>query len=83
VGHSVFDLTHPCDHEDVRDLISDKWRHHVATSGSSDNELRPHRELFVRMKSSLVSKGHFPTFKSSAYRVCVWQIVLLLVVIEC
>jgi PAS domain-containing protein len=74
IGHSIFDLTHPCDHEDVRDLMSDsKWRHHVVTSASSlDDGLeppRPHRELFIRMKSSLVSKGHFPTFKSSAYRV--------------
>jgi hypoxia-inducible factor 1 alpha len=67
IGHSIFDLTHPCDHDDIRDLITDKRRHSIASGANSDT--RPHYDFFVRMKSNYLSKANFSTFKSSSYRV--------------
>jgi len=72
LGYSIMDFVHPCDHDDVYELLNDKS--HVAVDDASlalinDMLVTKHRSLFVRMKCTLTSKGRNINIKSAAYRV--------------
>lgn len=74
LGNSIMDFSHPCDHEEVYELLNDKS--HVTVSDSSislvnDMLVTKHRSLFVRMKCTLTSKGRNIHIKSAAYRVSI------------
>jgi len=68
------DFAHPCDHEEVYDLLNDKS--HMNTTDATlallvnDLLVTKHRTLFVRMKCTLTTKGRNINIKSAAYRVC-------------
>jgi len=67
------DFVHPCDHDEVHELLNDK-SHPAAQDASlsliNDMLVTKHRTLFVRMKCTLTSKGRNINIKSAAYRVC-------------
>ncbi|XP_030628205.1 hypoxia inducible factor 1 subunit alpha a [Chanos chanos] len=61
-GHSVFDFTHPCDHEEIREIL-------VHRPGSSKKELPTERNFLMRMKCTLTSRGRTVNIKSAAWKV--------------
>ncbi|KAJ8356422.1 hypothetical protein SKAU_G00192160 [Synaphobranchus kaupii] len=63
-GHSVFDFAHPCDHEEIRDML-------VHRMGPSKKAKEPNteRSFFLRMKCTLTSRGRTVNIKSSTWKV--------------
>lgn len=59
LGHSVYDFIHPCDHDEMQDVISNR---------SGDGKSLEH-SLFLRMKCTLTSKGRSVNIKSASYKV--------------
>ncbi|XP_064179975.1 hypoxia inducible factor 1 subunit alpha a [Anguilla rostrata] len=63
-GHSVFDFTHPCDHEEMREML-------VHRTGSSKKAKEPstERSFFLRMKCTLTNRGRTVNIKSATWKV--------------
>ncbi|XP_078287340.1 hypoxia-inducible factor 3-alpha-like [Rhinoraja longicauda] len=61
IGHSVFEFIHPCDEEEVKDLLLARQGFNVK------QEAWAQREFFMRMKSTLVNGKR--TSKSASWRV--------------
>lgn len=57
LGHSIYDVSHPCDHNEIRDLLSGK----VVSEGKIS--------AFLRIKCTLSSKGRNLNIKSASYKV--------------
>ncbi|XP_021930800.1 endothelial PAS domain-containing protein 1-like isoform X2 [Zootermopsis nevadensis] len=59
MGHSIYEFSHPCDHDEIRDILSIK------------SPLLPviPRSFFIRMKCTLTSKGRNVNLKSATYKV--------------
>ncbi|XP_035519566.1 endothelial PAS domain-containing protein 1b [Morone saxatilis] len=66
-GHSIFDFTHPCDHEEIRENLSLK----TAGSGFSKKgkELSTERDFFMRMKCTVTNRGRTVNLKSASWKV--------------
>ncbi|KAM9853606.1 LOW QUALITY PROTEIN: hypoxia-inducible factor 3-alpha-like [Aulostomus maculatus] len=65
LGHSVYDFVHPCDQEELRELLSPR-------SGSSKKLLADQpteRNFFIRLKSTLTSMGRTVNIKSATWKV--------------
>ncbi|XP_068562959.1 hypoxia inducible factor 1 subunit alpha, like [Cebidichthys violaceus] len=65
LGQSIYDFVHPCDQEELRDLLTPR-------PGSCKKPLakRPsERNFFLRMKSTLTSRGRTVNIKSAAWKV--------------
>ncbi|XP_014843363.1 PREDICTED: hypoxia-inducible factor 1-alpha [Poecilia mexicana] len=63
IGHSVFDFTHPCDQEELREML-------VYRSGSKKvKEPSTERSFFLRMKCTLTSRGRTVNVKSATWKV--------------
>uniref|UniRef100_A0A3P9PML3 Hypoxia-inducible factor 1-alpha n=1 Tax=Poecilia reticulata TaxID=8081 RepID=A0A3P9PML3_POERE len=63
IGHSVFDFTHPCDQEELREML-------VYRSGSKKvKEPSSERSFFLRMKCTLTSRGRTVNVKSATWKV--------------
>ncbi|XP_076358893.1 hypoxia-inducible factor 1-alpha-like isoform X2 [Tachypleus tridentatus] len=61
MGHSIYDFSHPCDHEEIKEMLSFK-----------DNEnagLSLLRSFFLRLKCTLTNKGRNVNVKSASYKV--------------
>ena len=56
MGQSVYEFSHPCDHDEVRETL---------TGTEDDNE----RVFFMRLKCTLTNKGRNVNFKSATYKV--------------
>ncbi|XP_042868035.1 hypoxia-inducible factor 1-alpha-like isoform X2 [Penaeus japonicus] len=56
MGQSLYEYTHPCDHEEVRELVSAK--------GPQEP-----RHAFLRLKCTLTAKGRSVNLKSASYKV--------------
>lgn len=57
IGHSIYDYCHPCDHDELREVLSLR----------PDDELA--RSFFLRLKSTLSAKGRSNPLKASSYKV--------------
>uniref|UniRef100_A0A8C5G855 Uncharacterized protein n=1 Tax=Gouania willdenowi TaxID=441366 RepID=A0A8C5G855_GOUWI len=66
-GHSIFDFTHPCDHEEIRENLSLK----MAGGGFSkkSKELNTERDFFMRMKCTVTNRGRTVNLKSASWKV--------------
>ena len=63
VGQSIYDFSHPCDHDDLREALSLK-------PDRVDGQCHLARSFFLRLKSTLSSKGRSSNnLKSASYRV--------------
>ncbi|KAM4724615.1 hypoxia inducible factor 1 subunit alpha a [Anableps anableps] len=63
IGHSVFDFTHPCDQEELREML-------VYRTGSKKvKEPSTERSFFLRMKCTLTSRGRTVNVKSATWKV--------------
>ncbi|KAM3874771.1 hypoxia-inducible factor 3-alpha-like, partial [Diretmus argenteus] len=65
LGQSVYDFIHPCDQEELRDLL-------VPRPGASKKPLTEQqtgRNVFLRMKSTLTNRGRTVNIKSASWKV--------------
>lgn len=63
-GHSIFDFTHPCDHDEIREKLSIK-----TGVGKKGKELSTERDFFMRMKCTVTSRGRTVNLKSASWKV--------------
>ncbi|XP_053330806.1 hypoxia-inducible factor 1-alpha [Spea bombifrons] len=63
-GHSVFDFTHPCDHEELREMLT-----HRNGATKKGKEQITERSFFLRMKCTLTSRGRTVNIKSATWKV--------------
>ncbi|XP_041352992.1 hypoxia-inducible factor 1-alpha-like isoform X2 [Gigantopelta aegis] len=62
IGQSLYDFSHPCDHEEIRDMLSVRASSQKS-KGSED------KVFFIRLKCTLTSKGRNVNLKSATYKV--------------
>ncbi|XP_061699004.1 hypoxia inducible factor 1 subunit alpha a isoform X2 [Syngnathoides biaculeatus] len=62
-GHSVFDFTHPCDQEELREMLVHR------TGTKKAKEPNTERSFFLRMKCTLTSRGRTVNVKSATWKV--------------
>jgi len=53
-GHSIFDFTHPCDHEEIRENLSLKSG---SGFGKKSKDMSTERDFFMRMKCTVTNRG--------------------------
>ncbi|KAM6462884.1 endothelial PAS domain-containing protein 1 isoform 2-T3 [Liasis olivaceus] len=72
-GHSIFDFTHPCDHEEIRENLSLK---NGSGCGKKNKEMSLERDFFMRMKCTVTNRGRTVNLKSATWKVlhCTGQI---------
>uniref|UniRef100_A0A673H3X8 Endothelial PAS domain-containing protein 1-like n=1 Tax=Sinocyclocheilus rhinocerous TaxID=307959 RepID=A0A673H3X8_9TELE len=63
-GHSIFEFTHPCDHEEICENLSLK-----AGMGKKGKELSTERDFFMRMKCTVTNRGRTVNLKSASWKV--------------
>uniref|UniRef100_A0A671NGK7 Hypoxia-inducible factor 1-alpha-like n=1 Tax=Sinocyclocheilus anshuiensis TaxID=1608454 RepID=A0A671NGK7_9TELE len=62
-GHSIFEFSHPCDHEELREMLVHK------TGSNKTKEQNTERSFFLRMKCTLTSRGRTVNTKSATWKV--------------
>ncbi|XP_078001970.1 hypoxia-inducible factor 3-alpha isoform X2 [Phascolarctos cinereus] len=64
IGHSVFDFVHPCDQEELQDILTPR-------QGLSKKKLEAptERSFSLRMKSTLTSRGRTLNLKAATWKV--------------
>ncbi|CAN9502140.1 unnamed protein product [Ophioblennius macclurei] len=62
-GHSVFDFTHPCDQDELREMLVHR------TGSKKAKEPNTERSFFLRMKCTLTSRGRTVNVKSATWKV--------------
>ncbi|XP_053476182.1 hypoxia inducible factor 1 subunit alpha a [Ictalurus furcatus] len=60
-GQSVFDFTHPCDHEEIREVLVNRTGFYKKT--------REEQSFFLRMKCTLTSRGRTVNLRSATWKV--------------
>ncbi|KAG7492501.1 hypothetical protein MATL_G00015240 [Megalops atlanticus] len=63
-GHSIFDFTHPCDHEEIRESLSLR-----SGFGKKSRERTSQRDFFMRMKCTVTNRGRTVNLKSASWKV--------------
>ncbi|KAJ8414540.1 hypothetical protein AAFF_G00037420 [Aldrovandia affinis] len=65
LGQSVYDFVHPCDQEELRDVLTTR------AGGPSKKQpgQRTERNFFLRVKSTLTSRGRTVNIKSATWKV--------------
>ncbi|XP_071512116.1 hypoxia-inducible factor 1-alpha-like isoform X1 [Diadema antillarum] len=74
MGHSIYDYTHPCDHDEIREQLSDRpgLSQNIPSSSStllSSSSERQHHSFLIRMKCTLTPKGKIVNLKAATYKV--------------
>jgi PAS domain-containing protein len=72
MGQSIYDFSHPCDHNDIKDLLALKtniYSSHNDLSQICLNDNHIPNSFFVRMKCTLTNKGRNLNLKSAHYKV--------------
>ena len=57
MGQSIYEVSHPCDHSEVKEMLTGKDAESLQKS------------FFLRMKCTLTSKGRNVNLKSATYKV--------------
>ncbi|KAJ3648941.1 hypothetical protein Zmor_020708 [Zophobas morio] len=67
MGQNIYEYSHPCDHDEIKEILSTKTREESETPKS----------FFIRLKCTLTSKGRSVNLKSATYKVihCTGHIV--------
>ncbi|XP_052429483.1 hypoxia-inducible factor 1-alpha [Carassius gibelio] len=63
-GHNVFEFTHPCDHEELREMLA-----HRTGLSKKVKEQHTNRSFLLRMKCTLTSRGRTVNVKSASWKV--------------
>ncbi|CAH0550232.1 unnamed protein product [Brassicogethes aeneus] len=59
MGQNVFEYSHPCDHDEIKEILSSKVQ----------DEADAPKSFFLRLKCTLTSKGRSVNLKSASYKV--------------
>nr|KAF6429283.1 endothelial PAS domain protein 1 [Molossus molossus] len=72
-GHSIFDFTHPCDHDEIRENLSFK---DGSGYGKKSKDMSTDRDFFMRMKCTVTNRGRTVNLKSATWKVlhCTGQV---------
>lgn len=65
-GHSIFDFTHPCDHEEIRENLAVK---NAPGFGRKHRDMNIERDFFMRMKCTVTNRGRTVNLKSATWKV--------------
>ncbi|XP_056424085.1 endothelial PAS domain-containing protein 1 isoform X1 [Hyla sarda] len=65
-GHSIFDFTHPCDHDEIRENLTLKSG---ASIGKKSKDANTERDFFMRMKCTVTNRGRTVNLKSATWKV--------------
>uniref|UniRef100_A0A3B4H094 Hypoxia-inducible factor 1-alpha-like n=1 Tax=Pundamilia nyererei TaxID=303518 RepID=A0A3B4H094_9CICH len=65
LGQSIYDFVHPCDQEELRDLLTPR----PGLSKKARTEQTSERNFFMRMKSTLTTRGRTVNIKSATWKV--------------
>ncbi|XP_059474998.1 hypoxia-inducible factor 1-alpha-like isoform X2 [Neocloeon triangulifer] len=70
MGNSIFEFSHPCDHDELREVLGIAKSGNKASSKSvvQAESLQP-QSFFLRMKCTLTTKGRNVNLKSASYKV--------------
>ncbi|WAR18874.1 HIF1A-like protein [Mya arenaria] len=60
MGQSIYDYAHPCDHEEIQEVLSPR---------SEEEGEGVAKTIFIRLKCTLTSKGRNVNLKSASYKV--------------
>ncbi|XP_029025988.1 hypoxia inducible factor 1 subunit alpha, like [Betta splendens] len=63
LGQSIYDFVHPCDQEELRDLLAPR------PGLTKKSPLQSERNFFLRVKSTLTSRGRTVNLKSATWKV--------------
>ncbi|XP_061646457.1 endothelial PAS domain-containing protein 1b isoform X1 [Phyllopteryx taeniolatus] len=66
-GQSIFDFTHPCDHDEIRENLSLKTA--SGGFGKKSKEQSTERDFFMRMKCTVTNRGRTVNLKSASWKV--------------
>ncbi|XP_077437629.1 endothelial PAS domain-containing protein 1b [Vanacampus margaritifer] len=66
-GQSIFDFTHPCDHDEIRENLSLKTA--SGGFGKKSKEQSTERDFFMRMKCTVTNRGRTVNLKSANWKV--------------
>ncbi len=69
MGQSIYDYSHPCDHEEIREHLSDHPRLSTINSSKSKHTKEERHNFIIRMKCTLTAKGKIVTQKAAIYKV--------------
>lgn len=62
MGQQIWDYTHQCDHTELREAINSR-----RLDTNKQNDL--HRNILIRIKCTLTSRGRSVNIKSASYKV--------------
>uniref|UniRef100_A0A8C7SVI8 Endothelial PAS domain protein 1 n=1 Tax=Oncorhynchus mykiss TaxID=8022 RepID=A0A8C7SVI8_ONCMY len=63
-GQSIFDFTHPCDHDEIRENLNLK-----TGPGTKGKAFSTERDFFMRMKCTVTNRGRTVNLKSASWKV--------------
>lgn len=64
IGQQVWEYSHQCDHEELREILNGR-----RGSKENDEQLNMHRDMLMRLKCTLTSRGRSVNIKSASYKV--------------
>lgn len=70
MGQSVYEYSHPCDHDELRECLSSK---------PTDKGEKRACNFFLRLKCTLTNKGRKVNLKSASYKVSLLFILIVLI----
>uniref|UniRef100_A0A8C6WS90 Uncharacterized protein n=1 Tax=Neogobius melanostomus TaxID=47308 RepID=A0A8C6WS90_9GOBI len=65
LGQSLYEFVHPCDQEEMRDLLTAR----TGVNKKNGSKQSTERSLFLRMKNTLTSRGRTVNLKSATWKV--------------
>lgn len=74
MGNQIWDYCHQCDHDELKEALNLKKLKHSSTKvkeevDESEGLKTTHRDIFIRMKCTLTSRGRSVNIKSASYKV--------------
>jgi len=72
MGNPIWDYAHQCDHDELRDALNGrKTSPSELMNGTKSTDYNPllHRDIMLRMKCTLTSRGRSVNIKSASYKV--------------
>lgn len=63
IGQQVWEYSHQCDHEELREILNGR------RDSKENAELNMHKDMLMRLKCTLTSRGRSVNIKSASYKV--------------
>ncbi|GFS29332.1 hypoxia-inducible factor 1-alpha [Nephila pilipes] len=65
LGQSLYEFSHPCDHDEIKAILTTQ----VPLKDDGSNAVKDNFSIFVRMKSTIKTRGRAVNLKSATYQV--------------